>query len=191
MVERVVVTGPAHPRTCRGRASCVAPDARIPWPRCMLDEVGRLLGVSGALPLDAVRVAAVHTAYAQALAEHRHAPAELALLLESPPAVAGPRDTSDAELLVRGARAIARWILAGAPAVSARVYLARLEACSACPQLRTPPHRLFYDLALVPRSEASVCALCGCVAGKKAWLATETCPETPPRWPIVPEETRP
>jgi hypothetical protein len=160
----------------------------------MLDEVGRLLGVSGALPLDAVRVAAVHPAYAQALAEHRHAPAQLALLLESPPGAPSPRDPSDAtdaELLVRGAKAIARWILAGAPAVPAPVYLARLEACGACPELRTPPHRLFYDLALVPRSEASVCALCGCVAGKKAWLATETCPDTPPRWPLVPEETRP
>ena len=45
-------------------------------------------------------------------------------------------------------------------------YRARLETCRRCENLRN-----------------GMCALCGCFVEMRAVKATNTCPDTPPRWP--------
>lgn len=81
-----------------------------------------------------------------------------------------PKAPTLAKLAANFASAIAGWVSAGFPVVSADQYAARLATCQACP---------FWDDKA--RMGAGKCGhpKCGC-ARWKGWLATERCPDG--RW---------
>jgi len=65
-------------------------------------------------------------------------------------------------------KAVAKHVSDGLKKVAFDQYKARLEVCNKCP------------LRLKNRCTHPSC---GCFLDKKAWWASEDCPDDPPRWP--------
>tara|TARA_R100001443_G_scaffold114560_2_gene130747 strand:+ start:1367 stop:1969 length:603 start_codon:yes stop_codon:yes gene_type:complete len=65
------------------------------------------------------------------------------------------------------AKDLTKYVKEGAPNVTHKQYLARLEACKKCPHLIEPTMR---------------CGKCGCLLEHKAKWRTTTCPDEPQRW---------
>jgi hypothetical protein len=85
---------------------------------------------------------------------------------------------NSAELLARAGGAISRWARSGFRRVGADEYNRRLSICQTCEHLTFPPtNSVVYRLVGTPTETKSVCGLCGCDVRKKAWLATERCPD--------------
>jgi hypothetical protein len=83
-----------------------------------------------------------------------------------------------AQLLARAGGALARWATSGFSRVGADEYNRRLSICRTCEHLTSPPtNSVVYRLVGTPTETKSVCGLCGCDVRKKAWLATERCPD--------------
>jgi hypothetical protein len=99
------------------------------------------------------------------------APAEAA-----PAPAATPASVCNADLARRAAKAFAGWARSGFGVVDDAVFTRRLDACRQCPHLVDAPDRLIYRLVAATEAAGKVCALCGCVAVRKARLASETCP---------------
>lgn len=84
-----------------------------------------------------------------------------------------------AELLAHAGVALARWAKSSFSRVGADEYNRRLSICGTCEHLTSPPTKnVVYRLVGTPTDTNSVCGLCGCDVRKKAWLATERCPDT-------------
>ncbi|TLS45367.1 hypothetical protein FE633_14940 [Streptomyces montanus] len=90
-----------------------------------------------------------------------------------------PPAPGNAELLGRAGAALGRWIASGFGRVTDDEYRARLATCGECEHLTVPPRAGFYRL-MGATDEKTVCGLCGCDTRRKAWLATEQCPDH--RW---------
>ena len=65
------------------------------------------------------------------------------------------------------AKDLGKYIKEGAPNVTHKQYVKRLETCNQCPHLD---------------KERMRCTLCGCAVEHKAKWKTTTCPDKPPRW---------
>lgn len=65
------------------------------------------------------------------------------------------------------AKDLTKYVKEGAPNVTHKQYLARLETCKKCPHLIAPTMR---------------CGKCGCMLEHKAKWRTTTCPDNPQRW---------
>lgn len=72
-------------------------------------------------------------------------------------------------------KAMVRWAKAGFPMVTEEVLRERIAICEACPHIKR-----WQEFGIAR------CGLCGCATGKKINLklqmATEKCPDKPPRW---------
>ncbi len=85
------------------------------------------------------------------------------------------------ELLSRASAALARWAASGFSRVGPQQYQKRLSVCQSCEHLSSPPATTrLYRFVGVSSDEKTICKLCGCNVRKKAWLATEQCPDA--RW---------
>ena len=147
-------------------------------------ELGRYLGASGPVPEGAFRRARADDRFASLLVLSRHQPDLLNRLFSahanrayaqravSPPTTLGA--------LRKAAGSLIEWARSGFEEVGAEVFAARTVICGACPHLVAPPELLIYKLKLSTEKDMRVCDLCGCVARRKARLATERCPDG--RW---------
>lgn len=148
-------------------------------------ELGAILGLEAPVE-ERVLVAAVnHPSYASNLLVARGAPDMLAMLLASPPAPSPQPPPTTADLLRHGAEALARWAATGFTTVDPETKRRRLEACEACPHLKSPAsqHALLRSLAGTAAGRRNVCSLCGCPVPRKASMASETCPAPHPTEP--------
>ena len=68
------------------------------------------------------------------------------------------------------AKDLCKYIKEGAPNVTNKQYVKRLETCNQCPHLD---------------KERMRCGLCGCLMEHKAKWKTTTCPDKPGRWEIL------
>ena len=67
----------------------------------------------------------------------------------------------------------AKAMLVGDPVfVNPEQWKARLAVCVKCEHFQK-----------ATAATQPTCGLCGCIVKHKAWLATESCPDNPPRWP--------
>lgn len=81
----------------------------------------------------------------------------------------GEKVVNFAAAMARAAKAFA----VGDPVfVSPDDWKARLVVCVKCEHFQP-----------ATSTTQPTCGLCGCIVKLKAWLATEQCPATPPRWP--------
>jgi len=135
-----------------------------------------------ALPEVLVQRAAADPLFLNTLVAQRDDPQALATLLEktprSLPKWAGPPSTV---LLMRAAKALARWGRAGFREVDAETFERRRTACQQCPYLGSPGEQLVYKV--MADGEKSLCGLCGCAINRKARLPTEECPVDHPTEP--------
>jgi hypothetical protein len=99
------------------------------------------------------------------------------LLNEAQPTTPNSRaEPTSIEVVVRAGVALAKWARSGFGRVDRSEYLRRLSICNSCEHLSAAPDSLPYKL--VASAEAkSICGLCGCDVRRKAWLATEECPD--------------
>ncbi|MBB5940381.1 hypothetical protein FHS42_007479 [Streptomyces zagrosensis] len=147
-------------------------------------EFGKILGLDHPVTEEVFKAALADEVYAANLLTCRRDPELLRYLLSRPTARA--RELTSAELLVRGASALARWTKAGFTVVSKETYQKRLSACGQCPHLQVPPggrRRLLYALTGAGSSDKTVCGLCGCSVTRKARLTSESCPAPHPNQP--------
>jgi hypothetical protein len=157
------------------------------------EEIARQLGLAPDRVTDAViEQIADDPLFLHHLELCRDSPEMLDLLLgtskdtpDGRPATAPPVAPShrplpgNAELLGRASAALGRWAASGFGRVTHEEYRARLSTCEGCEHLAVPPRKGFYRL-MGDTEEKSVCGLCGCDVRRKAWLATEECPDG--RW---------
>lgn len=69
-----------------------------------------------------------------------------------------------------------RWAASGFKRTAPEQLKVRLDACFNCPELRSPPKSMLYKVAMVASSDPRICNRCGCMASRKAIMATENCP---------------
>tara|TARA_R110002073_G_scaffold49364_7_gene131805 strand:+ start:1569 stop:2072 length:504 start_codon:yes stop_codon:yes gene_type:complete len=81
-----------------------------------------------------------------------------------------PKPPSIFQMAKTFAGELTKYIKEGAPNVSNKVYIERLETCNTCPHLIKSSMR---------------CGLCGCLLEHKAKWKTTTCPDKPERWKPV------
>ena len=66
------------------------------------------------------------------------------------------------------------WFKEGAPVTDRDSSKARLDHCfDRCPHF------------IMTEEHPGYCRLCGCPMARKVWLATASCPDTPPRWKAI------
>lgn len=125
--------------------------------------------------------------YAYHLRICRQTPALLRHLLANPPlkksAVASDESNNKAvvELAASAIAALWNWRKAGFNKVEAHTFEKRWSACLACPHLVAPPAKFIYKLTNSQKKDSRICALCGCVASRKAQFPTESCPDRHPQ----------
>ena len=109
----------------------------------------------------------------------RDDPEMLGILLNEPSSGHSdqPNKPTTGELLTRASTTLARWAAGRFSRVSAQEYQRRLTVCRSCPHLSVPPENMLYRCIGASRDVKSICGLCGCDVTKKAWLATEQCPD--------------
>lgn len=88
---------------------------------------------------------------------------------------------STAGLVIEAGKALNRWAATGFRTADPETYERRTAACASCPELTEPPAKWVYKVTLA--GDDRVCGACGCVASRKARLATEHCPRRDPARP--------
>ncbi|SDM01855.1 hypothetical protein [Nonomuraea jiangxiensis] len=152
------------------------------------------VGLPGPLPAPALRRAMVEDRYCLVLLAFRGNLPRLKELVTHPdnrayelPEDSAPAATtanrSTAGLVIEAGKALNRWAGAGFRTVDQETYERRTAACAGCPELIEPPVRWVYKVALATAGDDRVCGACGCVASRKARLATERCPRRDPARP--------
>ncbi len=148
---------------------------------------GDLLDLGEPAPLAVVRRAMQDDQFAQYLMMTRSSPRLLKTLLQDPrnKQYEGPpeeiRHTTPA-LAASAAKAMLKWSTSGFARVDQETLDTRLSACQRCEYLIDPPPLAAYRM-LKLAGDRRVCAKCGCVASRKAQVATERCPERDPSNP--------
>jgi hypothetical protein len=146
------------------------------------DELARALDLPADLVTDALLAKITHDElFLLSLQLCKSEPRLLEILLRevrTPIGAAPARPTG--ELLVRAGAALARWAASGFERVDQATYDQRLATCQACEYLSSPPKTALYRLIVPSQETRTVCGLCGCDVTRKAWLATERCPDG--RW---------
>jgi hypothetical protein len=104
---------------------------------------------------------------------------EILLREVSLPSGAQP-DRKSSELLGQAAFALTRWAASGFQRVDQFSYQRRLTTCQTCEHLTVPPNSVLYRLVGISQQTKTLCGLCGCDTRRKAWLASERCPDD--RW---------
>jgi len=153
-------------------------------------EFGAMLGLDGPVAPAVFAKAVNDPDYARNLILCREAPAFRDFLIAQAVASAPPADRpagehGDLELAAKAAKSFWEWTRSGFATLTADEYAARFAACLACPNLVAAPERLIYRLAGAEGAadRQRVCALCGCVAARKAKFPHEHCPGVDPTRP--------
>ncbi|WIM93012.1 hypothetical protein ACTOB_004977 [Actinoplanes oblitus] len=144
-------------------------------------RLGRILGLDSPVPGSVLRRARADDRFAAHLMICRGTPDLLkeALFDAGNRAFERPQDSAERSVtqLGRGlVSSLASWVADGARFAPKDLHEQRLSTCRSCPHLVDPPTKLVYRVALVGSSDQRVCHLCGCVATRKARVASEKCP---------------
>ncbi len=148
-----------------------------------IQELGSYLGTSTPLPDAVLRRARVDDHFASLLVLSRNQ-ADLLERLYNAPRTRVFAQENEPQPVERSTRATVRklagslleWARNGFETASDDEYASRLETCRACPELVDAPDLTIYKLKLASEKDMRVCNLCGCVARRKARLASESCP---------------
>jgi hypothetical protein len=157
-------------------------------------EFGKYLGLEGPAPSGVIRRAMEERMFAHYLVVCREHPSYLGKLLTDPknkeyedkaadaaaPAFPVADDRSNLELVAKVSKSLFKWAKAGFARVDPAEFDKRFEACKSCSFLAAAPDKMVYKFKLKNETDMRVCNACGCVASRKARLATEVCPEAGP-----------
>jgi hypothetical protein len=153
--------------------------------------LGEFLGIGRSVPPGVIERALSDETYAVHLVMSRNNRHTLARLLGphelAAPAAPAPSEQqqSTVSLLHKAGGALTRWMASGFATVSNEDFERRFRACEACENLVEAPDTTLYRVALARASDSRICAACGCVASRKARLATERCPSPKPDDPTM------
>jgi hypothetical protein len=90
------------------------------------------------------------------------------------------KEFSDLSLGFKLAKSAILWASIGFKQIDEGEFNKRWQACQSCPHLVPFPERLIYHLGRKilnhNDSDQRICALCGCLAYRKAQISTERCP---------------
>lgn len=148
------------------------------------EEMAAILGVDEPVTEEVLHAAVSDSTYAHNLLVCRGNAEYLEYLLANPPRIKS-NGFDTLTLLRRATESLVTWARTGFSTVDEPTYRKRLEACSQCPKLHTPPsnRKLLYRIAGVAANDRSVCTMCGCVVTVKARRLTDTCPALDPERP--------
>jgi len=141
-------------------------------------ELGAILGMEDAVPVEVLEKAVSDPAYAHDLLVSRREPEMLAMVLRRAKPMSEPEPHSSAILVKSAAKSLISWAKTGFSTVDDVQYQSRLQACEGCEHLRNVPteQSLLYRLAGVRIGEDAVCGECGCGVKVKARRVSENCP---------------
>jgi hypothetical protein len=149
---------------------------------------GEFLGLDGPVPAKVIRHAFADQYFRHNLILCRNRPELLWKLMQHPrnaefeeqaaPASASPAAASRGapELAAKAGKALYTWAMSGFALLEQEAFEARFAACEACDLLSEAPDTLLYRVTRSKRGDPRVCGACGCVAARKARLASESCP---------------
>jgi hypothetical protein len=143
------------------------------------DELAAILGLNEPVTEDVLQAAVADSTYAHHLLVCRGNAEYLDHLLANPPHVKSNGEIHSRTTLVRrAAESLVLWARTGFSTVSEETYRKRLDACSDCPHLKTPPENrsVLYRIAGAAATDRAVCRECGCVVTVKARRVSDTCP---------------
>jgi hypothetical protein len=159
---------------------------------------GDYLGLDAPVPAGVIRHAFADQYFRHNLILNRGRPEALQQLLRHPrnaefdeaepqeaeaaPA-AGPARGA-AELATTAGKALYAWAKTGFALLDDAAFEARFSACERCDLLSAPPDNWVYALTS-KRGDPRVCGACGCVAARKARMASERCPRADPANPAL------
>lgn len=152
-------------------------------------QLGVLLGLEQAVPVEVLERAHADDHYATYLLRSRGHPELLTMLLSMATAnqqMSQPAphvELSNTDLLRKVGSATLKWAASGFKHVEPEVLERRNSACRACSYLQAAPDRFLYKVTLSARSDQRVCGACGCTASRKAGLPDESCPMEDPERP--------
>lgn len=135
---------------------------------------GNYLGLPEAVPSAVLKKAIEDEKYASYIISVRNNPEYLKMLFDVEPNV--KEDYSNLQLIGKAAKSLLRWGASGFGFVSDTVYAARLNVCRSCEYLREAPEKAVYNFKMSNDTDDRTCSACGCVASRKARLASESCP---------------
>jgi hypothetical protein len=155
---------------------------------------GEFLGLDGPVPAKVIRHAFADQYFRHNLILCRNRPELLRKLMQHPrnaefeeeaaPAPASPAALRGAaELTAKAGKALYSWARTGFALLDQEAFEARFAACEACDLLSEAPDTLLYRVTRSKRGDPRVCGACGCVAARKARLASESCPMPDPMDP--------
>jgi hypothetical protein len=160
------------------------------------EAVGRVLGLATPVPAAALRRAMVEDAYCQALLAAPSNPARAQQLVNDPrngpftlpgdgvdAAGASTHSDSTSRLMIKAGAALTRWAASGFATVDQETFERRWGACTVCPELVEAPDSWVYKVTMSSKSDSRICGACGCVAIRKARVASERCPRPDPARP--------
>ncbi len=154
-------------------------------------EFGKVLGLENAVSREVLVSALEDKTYAHNLLVSRKQPAFLNHLLANPPKlkVVEPvaEEISNIVLVGKVAKALVRWSKTGFSIVDDETLEKRETACLECSNLQSP-QKLIQKMAASKKVSDKIgsrildksCSLCGCNAGRKIRLPSESCPDTHP-----------
>lgn len=148
-------------------------DNDISWDD-MRQEFGAYLGLPDPVPSAVLRKAINDEKYACYVASARNNPGYLQMLFNVEPEI--QEDRSNLQLLGKAAKSLLKWGASGFGYADEALYATRISACSSCEYLRDAPAKAVYNLKMSSDTDNRICSACGCVASRKARLATESCP---------------
>lgn len=148
-------------------------DKDVSWDSMRL-EFGAYLGLPDPVPSAVLKKAINDEKYACYIASARNNPEFLQMLFNVPPEV--KEDHTSLQLLGKAARSLINWGASGFGFAGETLYTTRLNACSSCEYLRAAPDKAIYNFKMSNDTDDRICSACGCVASRKARLASESCP---------------
>ncbi|MQA19851.1 hypothetical protein [Rugamonas rivuli] len=159
-----------------------------------LHALAELLQMDVLPPGQVLRRALADDRYASNLFMSRGQPTLLRKLLASPgnaafaeaAVAADSADIAAVPALATVGHAVAamgRWAASGFATLSVDQAEARMAVCRPCAHYTAAPKNLLYGLTFDAAVDMNICSACGCVARRKAKLASEDCPKG--YWPIT------
>jgi len=151
-----------------------------------LDVLGTLPPGYDTIPDAVLARASQDDRFARYLVECRQNPHLLSMLFADPANKdyaprSSRRPRTNLQAATQAAASLAKWAGTAFRSVDLAEADRRLSVCRAC------PHIANIDAAptvtRIASSETAICGLCGCPLGRKARMATESCPDADPRQP--------
>lgn len=145
-------------------------------------EFSEMLEMDGLVPENVLKRAIADEKFASYLISMKGKPNYLDMMFKDPKnkayddQPAAKQNLTNLGLVKKAAGAMLNWAKSGFKTVDAATFEKRFSTCKGCEHFAEAPDLAMYKVTIVKDLDSRICSLCGCVASRKAKLASENCP---------------